>query len=295
MAVQFLKNKLRTIKKMLVKLLKPGSLTQPGMAEPAPLPEVAKPAPWLTKELDLDRFPINNDDTFIYNPFEIPVPNPILRFTVSEPELGKWLYIGAAWATVCSRYLPKNVRASVLDIGCGVGKTARFLVLNPLIDYCGFDIFQPSIDWCNREFPVIAGDRFRFEHFDGISAMYNPKGKIPSTEYIFPMGDESVDLAFAASLFTHLYEDDRRHYFEETRRVLKKRGVAVFSIHTLDDLKSQYPNMVIEPGMNFKGNEQVMFMKKEYFIKTAYEFGLSVKEEIGKVCGQETIAFEKFS
>jgi SAM-dependent methyltransferase len=277
--IQFFKNILRPIKKKLLSLF--------------PYKPETKMAAWLVYGTDPDHFPIDNEKKFKYNPLELPVPNYTLRFTSGPKELDNYLYIGAAWATICNRYLSKKSRSLVLDIGCGVGKTARFLILNPLIDYCGFDIFLPSIVWCRREFPRIVGDSFRFEHFDGFSETYNPDGKTAATDYKFPVEDGKVDLAFAASLFTHLLEKDMRHYLNETNRVLKPGGVAVFSIHTLEDLKDQYPNTKIENGKNYIGNEHVMFIRKQFFIETAIEFGLSVKEEIGKICGQETIVFEK--
>jgi SAM-dependent methyltransferase len=278
------KNILRPYKRKLARLLGRSS----GRA-----PELANPAFWLTPYPDLAEFPSENDGIFSYNRYEIPIPNPVLRSTVSEADLGKFLYIGAAWAAVCQKYLPNDRRAFVLDMGCGVGKTARFLALNPLIDYCGFDIFMPSIVWCKREFPKITGDRFRFEHFDGISAMYNPKGTIPSAEYVFPVADDSVDLAFAASLFTHLYEEDARHYFQETFRVLKKGGVALFSIHSFEDVPLFFPDARMDSSMHTMGNENVMLVSKESFADLGGSSGLKIKEAIGRVCGQETIVFEK--
>ncbi|APX11233.1 hypothetical protein [Tateyamaria omphalii] len=51
-------------------------------------------------------------------------------------------------------------RFNVLDVGWRVGKTARFLTLDPRINYIGFDIFKPAIDWANDAFSPVVGKRF---------------------------------------------------------------------------------------------------------------------------------------
>ncbi|WP_409524934.1 class I SAM-dependent methyltransferase [Nitrincola sp. MINF-07-Sa-05] len=182
---------------------------------------------------------------------------------------------------------------TVLDIGCGVGKMARFLAINPALRYIGFDIYLPAIKWCQREFARVYGDRFRFEHFDGHSSMYNPGGTVKVQDYRFPVGDDSIDLAIGASIFTHLYEEDMRHYFVETVRVLRAGGVAVFSIHTLDEVGAFFPDSQGVGERNIFGNEQVMLIDKAYFISIGKEHGLRLLDAPGRLCGQELIVFQK--
>jgi SAM-dependent methyltransferase len=269
------------------------SALQKASVDPAGVTPAPRPMPWLPQGVELDHFPVENDPNFNYSAHQLPIPNSLLRSTVSDPDLGKFLYIGAAWASVCQHFLPEDRRASVLDMGCGVGKTARFLALNPFIEYCGFDIFMPAIEWCRREFPKVTGSRFRFEHFDGISAMYNPKGRMRSQDYVFPVPDSSVDLAIAASLFTHLFEADARHYFQQTFRALKKGGLALFSIHTFEDATLFFPNAKVDAGASTMGAEGVMLVRPDYFGEWGRASGLRVREALGRVCGQETFLFEK--
>jgi len=270
-----------------------GHLKKRSQTTTTSIPEIANPAPWLAPGQDDQLFPVENDPTYQYSSFELPLPSPALRATVSDPELGMWLYIGSAWASVCQRYLPDDTDAFVLDIGCGVGKTARFLYFNPHVSYCGFDIFAPAIQWCRQAFEPLAGNRFRFEHFDGVSAMYNPKGKIHSAEYIFPVNDNSVDVVLAASVFTHLYEPDMRHYLEETFRVLKDHGVAIISFYFFEMIPYYYPEETVAPDKKLYGNEQMMFIRKEYLYQLAGLYGLKVREDLGLLCGQATIVFSK--
>jgi len=181
----------------------------------------------------------------------------------------------------------------VLDIGCGAGKMARFFALNPKLQYTGFDVYRPAIDWCRKAFSPICGKRFRFEHFNGYSAMYNPGGSVATSEYCFPVADNSIDLALGASIFTHLTEVDMRHYLAETARALKPAGVALVTIHTLDELAQFFPD-VAEPGdKRVLGNEQVMLIDPQYFIEMAEEHGLEILKSPGRLCGQELLVFEK--
>ena len=255
-----------------------------------PIPAVAQPADWLNRGVTE-----YNDDIFTYNPLELPLPNQLLRAAVSGPDLDRFMYIGSAWSAVCVRYQPTKSEPTVLDIGCGVGKMARFLAINPELRYVGFDIYLPAIRWCQREFSRVYGDRFRFEHFDGHSSMYNPGGTVQVQDYRFPVDDDSIDLAIGASIFTHLYEEDMRHYFVETARVLRDGGVAVFSIHTLDEAGAFFSDSQGAGDRKILGNEQVMLIDKAYFISIGEEHGLRLLDSPGRLCGQELIVFQKSS
>lgn len=129
--------------------------------------------------------------------------------------------IGEAWAHVVSHFLPND--PLVVDIGCGCGKFARFLYLNPTLRYVGIDLFLPGILWGRKAFASLAGDRFRFVHFDGHSAVYNPSGTVKPSEYQLPCDNTTADTVVCASLFTHLLEPDCMHYLREITRLLTGR------------------------------------------------------------------------
>lgn len=260
------------------------------VASPA-VPDVAQPSASFVEALS--EGDSGNDEQFSYNSLELPLPNQRLRTVVSGPDLDRFLYIGHAWATVCTKYLSSDQPALIMDIGCGVGKMARFLALNPAINYVGFDIYLPAIKWCKREFSRLYGKRFRFEHFDGHSAMYNPKGTLAAADYHFPADDACIDLAIGASIFTHLYEEDMTHYFAETARVLRTGACAVLSIHTPDELQAFFPESPDTGGKKIIGNEQVMLIDRDYFVDLARDYGLKLRELPGKLCGQELVVLQK--
>lgn len=206
------------------------------------------------------------------------LPHPSLLHTIGAATLENFYLVGEAFAHVVAKRLPPGGRT--LDIGCGCGRTARFLLLREDIHYIGFDIFKPAIDWSNEHLAPLARGRFRFEHFDAHSGHYNPRGKLKATQVRFPVADGSIDVAFAASLFTHLLEGDARHYLAESARCLDRAGLLVASIHVEP-----------VPGEKYSGRENRIEIDKPYFIAMAGAAGLELREDLGSICGQETLVF----
>ncbi|MEP7156186.1 MAG: class I SAM-dependent methyltransferase [Betaproteobacteria bacterium] len=207
-------------------------------------------------------------------------PQPLMGSTGTF-ELPIFLLVGHSWAQAVSHYLKPG--STVMDIGCGCGKTARFLVNNrDVAQYIGFDVLKLSIDWSTHHLTPGSDGRFRFHHADLYNAEYNPAGTLQSLDYRFPAADDTVDMTFAASLFTHLLESDAQHYLNETARVLKPGGLAFISLH-------------IEPaaGMRYSGTEARIDVDVDYFVELGGRAGLKLKERPGDLCGQEIVVLEK--
>lgn len=239
----------------------------PSPPNPSPPP---LPADW--RGFDRDTLHHFDAPELPLQPHGLAVPSYALRTEAGTGDLAMFLGIGEAWAQMVARFLPDE--PVVLDLGCGCGKLARFLHLNPRLRYVGVDIFLPGILWCRRAFAGSA-DRFRFEHFDGYSATYNPDGRIAVTEYSLPAADASVDLVVCSSLFTHLLEADAIHYLGEIARVLKPGGQAFISVHN-----------AVAPGERWRGDEERIDLDEDYFLELCAMSGLIAEEPIGEVYGQ---------
>jgi ubiquinone/menaquinone biosynthesis C-methylase UbiE len=124
----------------------------------------------------------------------------------------------------------------ILDIGCGTGRMALpFLTyLDASGSYVGFDITPGAIAWCQSRIQA-RHPHFTFVHADIYNLEYNPQGKVQAAAFRFPCGDESVDFAFATSVFTHLRTADVQRYFAEIRRTLAPAGRAFLTFFLLDD------------------------------------------------------------
>jgi SAM-dependent methyltransferase len=123
----------------------------------------------------------------------------------------------------------------VLDIGCGVGRTAIPL-LAYLTDgaYEGFDPHPESIEWCRREI-TSRNPGFGFTHLDMRNAAYNPNGAIAVEELVFPYPDDHFDVVFLYSVFTHLLPRHLDRYLSEIARVLKPGGRTLETFFLLND------------------------------------------------------------
>ena len=194
----------------------------------------------------------------------IPIPNEALIATVNNPGLENFYVVGEAYAHLVSAYLPD--RARILDVGCGCAKLARFLHIIPTIEsYVGFDVIPESIEWSAKAFAHVNDKRFTFVHANIATDIYNPNGTMSATEYKFPVADGAVNFVIAASLFTHLLEDECRHYLDEIVRSLSKGGQALISTHD-------------EPagGKRYSGTRGRIDIEPGYFIEMANQSGLVV-------------------
>jgi SAM-dependent methyltransferase len=210
----------------------------------------------------------------------VPLPPESLMRSVGGNDVENFLVVADAWAQVVSRFTTPG--CSVLDMGSGCGRTARVLRNNRWISvYIGFDVVAESVAWCNNFIkPAWLGVRCEFHHADIYSGEYNPNGALKGVEFAFPCANASMDVVFAASLFTHLLEQDARHYLCEVRRVLKPCGRAILSIH------NQVP-----PGVDYFGTEARIDVSTEYFEEIATDAGLRVVDRVPDLAGQVALIF----
>src|SRR4029434_5398881 len=117
-----------------------------------------------------------------------------------------------------------------------------------------------------------------FHHVDAHSEHYNPRGRLRAEEVTFPCSDGSVDLAFGASLFTHLLEREARHSLRETTRVLRAGGGALYSI---------LPPAQAEATL--RGGEDRVEVSRDYFEGMGAEAGLVIEERLRRQCCAGTV------
>lgn len=105
---------------------------------------------------------------------------------------------------------------AVYDLACGSGRTAAALKRHGWSgDYLGADIIPGLVDYATQKNP---GFRF-FVHPD----------------YSIQADDNSRDMIFSWSLFTHLQLEEIFLYAKDCLRTLKPGGIFVFSFLTLED------------------------------------------------------------
>jgi SAM-dependent methyltransferase len=103
--------------------------------------------------------------------------------------------------------------SSVLDFGCGCGRTLRWL--EPYRETCrlhGTDVDREAIAWCAAQIPF---------------ARFQVNQALPPLDY----ADDGFDLIYAVSVLTHLDEPAQLRWLAELRRVAQPGGIVLLSIH----------------------------------------------------------------
>jgi SAM-dependent methyltransferase len=99
---------------------------------------------------------------------------------------------------------------ALLDWGCGCGRVLRRWGGLPETHVCGCDIDPRMIDWCSRNLPF---------------------ADVQVTELAppLPYDDDTFDLIYAFSVFTHLTEPLQREWMRECLRILRPGGYLLMS------------------------------------------------------------------
>ena len=167
----------------------------------------------------------------IGDPFLPPIH---LRRRISHHIMG-WYRWGTEFSCYLKMYCGLNKRSHVLEIGCNVGRNAYPLRsdIGPCGSYNGFDIDAEGIAYL-QELYAPGYPQFHFTHADLHNTHYNPDGIEAPEHFRFPYDDDSFDIAFAASIFTHMLPNTTAHYFNETARTLKPGGVFLCTFFVRD-------------------------------------------------------------
>ncbi len=107
--------------------------------------------------------------------------------------------------------------ASIVDIGCGIGRLTQHMRHEAIDSYLGIDVI-PEI--MQRAIERVKGD-------DRFSFAVGENCRIPKA-------DSSADIVIAFSVITHLLDEECFEYLLEARRVLRTGGVALFSFMDFD-------------------------------------------------------------
>lgn len=138
--------------------------------------------------------------------------------------------------------------------------------------YIGIDVHERSIGWCRRRF---AGHpSFRFEVAE-VRSPYGRHDALDPGDYIFPVGDSSVDLVVAKSLFTHLLEGTARRYLSELRRCLSRTGRGVLTAFVFDGESGKTP-----PAFPFRGTDPRVRWRRRAHPHAAVAYEKSLFEEM---------------
>jgi SAM-dependent methyltransferase len=146
----------------------------------------------------------------------LPVPPPDLREGWQGPDS---VYLETGRRDIASMLAvieqagesPHNLRR-VLDFGCATGRMLRFFPRREGGEYWGVDIKARNISWCQENLspPFLFATTTTFPHL--------------------PFEDNSFDVAYCSSVFTHMI-DLADATLLELRRILRPGGLAYVTVH----------------------------------------------------------------
>ena len=148
---------------------------------------------------------------------ELPIPPPSLCFTVSANyNIEYFLRTGLQGAESIKEILARNGKpindfSEILDFGCGCGRITRHWRELTKSNITGSDINPKLIRWAQKN--------LSFADFitNGISD-------------VLPFDNDSFDLIYAVSVFTHLSEKLQKHWMGELTRILKPGGALLITV-----------------------------------------------------------------
>ncbi|GDX32875.1 methyltransferase [Actinomycetes bacterium] len=176
--------------------------------------------------------------------------------------------------------------ANVLDAGCGAAAMALQWQprMGPDFRYTGFDVHEPSINWCKKHFAK--DPRFTFVYAD-VSSAYGHATK-PLDAFTFPVEPGTVDFALAKSLFTHLVPTEVEHYLAQTRRALAPTGRALLTAFLFDDTDPTFQT----PAFPFGEPERAVRWRLQARPAAAIAYGRTLFTELLQAAGLRIVTFE---
>lgn len=193
----------------------------------------------------------------------------------------------------------------LLEVGCGIGRIAVPVVkrLNERGWYEGLDIVPEVIEWCQKSISTrYPNARFRLANI--YNGNYHPEGEMSASTYRFPYEDDTFDLIFLKSVFTHMVAEDTVNYVEEVARTLKPGGRCLITYFLLNDdarrrmasgaARRVFPHQRGEYAVQDAADPEAAVAYEEEFIRALYDRnGLRVVDAIhyGSWRGREEALF----
>lgn len=149
----------------------------------------------------------------------LPLPSPLTRYRVhGSTDRESYLRVGRTVGENIQAILKSQGKSlfdfgKVLDFGCGCGRvTSQFRARPANCELHGTDIDPRAIAWCQRHLGF---------------ASWNVNGFMPPVGF----AEDTFDLIYAISVFTHLDENYQFAWLQELKKILKPGGMILLTIH----------------------------------------------------------------
>ena len=153
------------------------------------------------------------------------VPSIELRRIVAAPSEPVFLWTGLKDAEMCVGYMDRHLhlaagqRATVLDFGCGCGRSTRFLQGMTRLDVHGSDVNEDLVRWCQQN----------------LGAVQTVRNEVDPP---LPFEDGKFDFIYSLSIFSHLSEQSMQRWLGELARVTADSGIVLLTTHGLPAIRT---------------------------------------------------------
>ena len=155
-----------------------------------------------------------------------PVVPPLeLRRIVAAPSEPVFLWTGLKDAEMCVSYMDRHLKsdpaahASVLDFGCGCGRTTRFLQAMTRLNVHGSDVNENLVRWCQHNLGAV-------------------ETALNGVDPELPFEDGKFDFIYSLSIFSHLSEPSMQRWLTELARVTADNGIVLLTTHGLPAIRT---------------------------------------------------------
>jgi SAM-dependent methyltransferase len=145
-------------------------------------------------------------------------PSPDNIFRVAGMAGQEWMLLsGATWyvklCRIYERIMDRSIESCgpILDWGVGCARIARFFSGAVRRRVHGVDIDPVNIEWCRANIPDISF-------------------QVTSASPPLPFTDETFDLVYGHSVFTHIGEEDQHEWLRELARVTRRGSLCLMTI-----------------------------------------------------------------
>ena len=237
-----------------------------------------------------------NKDFKLMNP-DVKLPPDYLIYESFQINYQKYYNDGietAKWLADCFKKHIDLIDKRILDWGCGPGRIIRHLpdVIGNHCDFLGTDYNKKSIDWCSKN---LIGIKFNHNNLNAL----------------LPYEDNSIDVIYGISVFTHLSERLHYEWYSELYRILKPKGIMFLTTQgdnfkvklTYSELEKYNSNQLVVRGKVKEGHRTFSafhpngFMRRLFnnveileHIETKPEKGKKLPQDIWIVRKKITIA-----
>ncbi len=187
----------------------------------------------------------------------------------------------------------------ILDIGCGVGRKAWAIIrqLSEKGEYAGIDIVPEAIQWCDENLRT-PGRHVQSTSVNLFNQYYQHDGTGCASTFTFPYEDDTFDLVFASSVYTHMLPEGVANYLEQSRRLIKEEGRVISTFFVIDDVtldliergRSVYRFAHQHEGYRVEHEEcpeHVVAYEKNYLEQMVASCGLEITNRLrGSWCGR---------